>query len=158
MHKRLLLVLPVAALLLLTLPLAAQDVPPTIIFATNTPSASATPAPTQPPATDADDGYTRSERLGITFIGSDDIPYSAARYERALELGAGWNRFPLYWDRVETEQGAFTWGRYDEAVQRDIDHGLQTDLILLGGIPSFWREDELGRITGLNEPIFADGT
>ncbi|MEO1439572.1 MAG: SH3 domain-containing protein, partial [Chloroflexota bacterium] len=90
--------------------------------------------------------------------GSDDIPYSAERYDRALELGAGWNRFPLYWDRVETEPGAFTWGRYDEAVQRDIDHGLQTDLILLGGIPSFWRQDEFGRITGLNETIFSDGT
>ncbi|PJF25313.1 MAG: hypothetical protein CUN53_13420, partial [Phototrophicales bacterium] len=46
-----------------------------------------------------------SSRLGITFISSLDHPANELRYQRALLLGAGWNRWPLYWDRVERSPG-----------------------------------------------------
>ena len=136
----------VLLLLLLTgAALAQTDDPPTLVFATNTPD-----APTPPP--DA----LRAERLGITFINSGDMPADPQRYARALELGAGWNRFPVYWGTVEREPGRFAWRRYDEAVAADVQNGLRTDLILLGA-PAAWL-DEDGRITGLYEPIFEDGT
>ena len=135
----------------LTPAVLAQDTVPTLVFATNTPALS----PTSP-----DDDYLRSERLGITFIGSADIPYDETRYTRALELGAGWNRFPVYWDRVETEPGRYTWDAFDRAVMHDIQHGLRTNLILLGA-PAFRREnngEDNGRVANLSAPIFADGT
>ena len=101
------------------------------------------------------DEATRASRLGITFIASVDTPDVAARYERALALGAGWNRWPLYWDRVETRAGRFEWGAYDALVKAEVAAGLRTNAILLGA-PSFHRDEH--SIAGLNEPIFADGS
>ncbi|NWF69442.1 MAG: hypothetical protein HXY40_10175 [Chloroflexi bacterium] len=101
------------------------------------------------------DTYIRSQRLGITFIGSPEHPADDARYQRALELGAGWNRWPLYWNHVETQPGVFDWTAADRAVRDDIAHGLRTDAILLG-MPEFRRDE--GRIAGLNAPIYSDGT
>ncbi len=145
------------ALATLTVSVRAQDDLPPLVFATNTPPG--VPVPTMT-ATPAEDDYLRAERLGITFIGSSDIPYSETRYEQALELGAGWNRFPLYWDRVEPEPGVYQWDAYDEAILNDYRHGLRTNLVLLGGIPAFWQrqDSEVPRIAGLYEPIFIDGT
>src|SRR5687767_4293860 len=87
------------------------------------------------------DGYTRADRLGITFISSVDTANTEERYQRALELGAGWNRWPLYWDRVETEEGEFNWRAYDALVQADLDHGLKTNVVLLG-VPAFHRDED----------------
>ncbi|MBZ0289453.1 MAG: hypothetical protein K8I30_17665, partial [Anaerolineae bacterium] len=53
--------------------------------------------------------YQRSPHLGITFINSTDHTVTDQRYKRALFLGAGWTRWPLYWDRVETSPGGFNW-------------------------------------------------
>jgi len=44
--------------------------------------------------------YIHSSRLGITNISLAETQVSEERYDRALSLGAGWNRWPLYWDRV----------------------------------------------------------
>lgn len=101
------------------------------------------------------DDATRASRLGITFIASVDTPDRDARYEHALALGAGWNRWPLYWDRVETRAGRFEWRTYDDLVKAEVASGLRTDAILLGA-PSFHRDEN--SIVGLNEPIFSDGT
>jgi len=99
--------------------------------------------------------FIRSPRLGITQISIAEEPTSDERYASALELGAGWNRWPLYWDRVETESGSYVWDAYDRQVAGDLEHGLHINAILLGR-PAFYADD--ASIMGLDEPIFADGT
>ncbi len=101
------------------------------------------------------DGYIRASRLGITFINSADHPVNPLRYQNALLVGAGWNRFPIYWDRVEPSPGSFNWTAVDQVVAGDVSVGLRTNAILLG-IPGGYRSGE--SITNLNAPIFADGT
>lgn len=107
------------------------------------------------PADTPADSYLRAERLGITFVNSIDTPHPDERYQRALELGAGWTRWPLYWDRVETEPGTFDWAAYDALVEADSANGLRSNVILLGA-PAFHRSGS--SIAGLYEPIYADGT
>ncbi|NDJ63216.1 MAG: hypothetical protein GYB67_19000 [Chloroflexi bacterium] len=101
------------------------------------------------------DGHLRSHRLGITFINSADHPADDERYRRALLLGAGWNRWPLYWSSVESAPGVYTWGENDRVVAADLAHGLRSSAILLG-IPDFYRAG--GGIRALAAPIFSDGT
>ncbi|MFN8371705.1 MAG: hypothetical protein U0694_02350 [Anaerolineae bacterium] len=108
------------------------------------------------PTSHADEpAYIRSPRLGITFISSPEAPADELRYQRALELGAGWDRFPIYWNHLETSAGFFDWTRLDHVVEADLNHGLSIDAILLG-MPEFRRDGE--RIAGLHSPIFSDGT
>ncbi|NWF67631.1 MAG: hypothetical protein HXY40_00955 [Chloroflexi bacterium] len=109
------------------------------------------PLPTSPPLSQ---DYVRSRRLGLTFISSYDHPASEERYRNALVLGAGWNRWPLYWDRVEISPGVFDWSAYDRLVADDIQHSLGINAILIGR-PSFYADG--GSISGLNTPIFNDG-
>lgn len=104
---------------------------------------------------DAQDAYIRAPRLGITFINSSEHPLDERRYQNALMLGAGWTRYPIYWDRVEASPGQFNWGQYDLLAMGDIAYGLRINAILLG-IPGGYRDG--GSIRGLNEPVFADGT
>ncbi|MEZ4667612.1 MAG: hypothetical protein R3E39_06805 [Anaerolineae bacterium] len=99
--------------------------------------------------------YIRASRLGITFISSLDHPANDVRYQRALLLGPAWNRWPLYWDRIETTPSFFSWSGYDRLVVQDIQHGLQINAILLGR-PSFY--DQSGSIQGLNTAVFSDGS
>ena len=113
------------------------------------------PAAAQGSAIPVNDGFTRAPRLGITFINSTDAPITEQRYQQALFLGAGWNRWPLYWERVELSAGQFNWAAYDRLVSEDIRHGLQTNVILLGR-PGFHQSG--GSITGLSAPVFSDGT
>jgi hypothetical protein len=101
------------------------------------------------------DGFVRAPRLGLTFINSTDGPIREDRYQQALFLGAGWNRWPLYWDRVERSPGQFYWNAYDTLVREDARHGLQTNAILLGR-PGFHQRG--GSINGLFAPVFMDGT
>src|SRR5690349_8404114 len=102
-----------------------------------------------------DQSYIRAPRLGITFINSADHPISEQRYSQALFLGAGWTRWPLYWDKVETTNGNYDWGIYDQLVNADIAHGLQSDVILMGR-PGFHLDG--GSIAGLKSPIFNNGS
>ncbi len=99
--------------------------------------------------------FARSDRLGITFISSAQSEHQDERYQNALLLGAGWTRWPLYWNAVETAPGEWNWDAYDELVIEDIRHGLNINAILLDR-PTFFAEGDI--IVGLNEPIFADGT
>lgn len=113
------------------------------------------PAPTTAPgALMEPGGYIRSDRLGITFISSIDSDDNAARYRNALILGAGWNRWPLYWDRVERTADSWHWASYDELVAADVGKGLQINAVLLGR-PPFRQDGE--SIANLFEPVFADG-
>lgn len=111
-----------------------------------------------PPSSTAAQGgdqYLRSPRLGITFISSADQPSDDSRYRRALLLGAGWNRWPLYWNSVEVAPGIYDWSAYDRLVADDLRYGLRINAILLGR-PEFYQEG--AGIRGLYQPIFSDGS
>ena len=114
------------------------------------------PVATSAPGSVVDpDSYIRADRLGITFISSIDSVDDPARYRNALILGAGWNRWPLYWDRVEKVRDSWHWALYDDLVSADIRNGLKINAILLGR-PTFRQDGE--SIAGLFDPIFADGS
>ncbi len=101
------------------------------------------------------DGYIRSPRLGITFINTGNQPNAAERYRNGLLLGAGWTRYPFYWNSLETSPGGWNWGAYDPQVIDDVRYGLRINAILLG-IPSF--RNDGGAPQGLYAPVFTDGT
>jgi hypothetical protein len=111
------------------------------------------PVPTSAPS--QNDNFVRSDRLGITFISSGDHPASEQRYRQALRLGAGWNRWPMYWSWVERSPGVYDWAPYDWVVTADLQHGLQINAILLGRNAAYTDGDGIAR---LDDPIFSDGT
>ncbi len=94
-------------------------------------------------------------RLGITHIASAETPPDDRRYENALRLGANWNRFPLYWNRVEVAPGEYDWSDYDRVIADHVRFGMQMNIVLLG-VPSFYQEEKL--FSGLTETTFADGS
>jgi hypothetical protein len=101
------------------------------------------------------DRYIHASRLGITHISAANRETPELRYQQALTLGAGWNRWPLYWDWVQTAPDTWDWSGYDRQVAEDLQHGLEIDAILLGR-PEFYADEF--RIQGMYTPIFADGT
>lgn len=112
------------------------------------------------PVSGQDDDVPPADRLGIAWISGIDIPHDETRYERALDVGAGWNRWALYWDRVEAERDEFDWSAYDALVEADTEYGLNINAILLG-MPEFYRARSISggdTIRALAEPVFADGT
>lgn len=119
-------------------------------------SAQVPPVPTTSPGTLVEQSsYIRSDRLGITFISSIDSYNNADRYRNALILGAGWNRWPLYWNRVETVPNEWDWSAYDRLVQSDLQNQLEINAILLGR-PEFRANGN--SIQGLFEPIYMNGS
>ncbi|MCA9889514.1 MAG: hypothetical protein KC546_14135 [Anaerolineae bacterium] len=113
------------------------------------------PVPTTDASTIFDQTYIRSPQLGITFVSSAQAPQDDTRYQNALSLGAGRNRWPLYWPTVEPQPGQFNWADYDRLVSDDMRFRMQSLAVLLGR-PGFAQDGD--SITGLNEPIFADGS
>ncbi len=107
-------------------------------------------APTQ-----AQDSAIRSPHLGIDHISAPSDPIVDQRYRNALLVGAGWNRWPLYWNSVETSPGNYDWQGYDQLIANDVRYGLRTDAILLG-TPAF--DYDGGAIHGLYEAAFSDGS
>ncbi|MFN8563627.1 MAG: fibronectin type III domain-containing protein [Anaerolineae bacterium] len=97
----------------------------------------------------------RAPNLGINHISAPNDPIADQRYLNALMLGVGWNRWPLYWNSIETSPGGYDWSAYDQVVSNDLRYGLRSDAILLG-IPG--QHYDGGRIRGLSEPIFSDGS
>ncbi|MFZ4828957.1 MAG: hypothetical protein ACOYLB_16530, partial [Phototrophicaceae bacterium] len=77
------------------------------------------------------------------------------RYRRALELGAGWTRYPIYWNGVERTPNQYDWSGYDRLLTADHRAGLQTNAILLA-TPPFYQAG--GSVVGLYEPIFSNGS
>ena len=102
-----------------------------------------------------EDSYIRADRLGIAHISSATVSTPPDRYRQALTLGAGWNRYPIYWDVVQPEAGVWFWDNYDRQVREDLANGLRINAILLGR-PGFYADG--ARIAGMHTPIFADGT
>ncbi|MGQ9887985.1 MAG: hypothetical protein ACUVSX_05780 [Aggregatilineales bacterium] len=108
-----------------------------------------------PPADDSSAVVPQSQRLGIVYISQVADATNPERYRQAQALGAGWNRWPLYWDHIQPAPQTWAWAAYDQLVAGDLAHGFNINAILLGR-PPFYQDDE--RITGLNEPAFSDGT
>lgn len=117
--------------------------------------AQARPTPVADNTTYTGRQFVRSERLGITFINSAQLESDDERYQNALLLGAGWTRWPLYWNAVQVTPDTWDWSAYDQLVIDDVRYGLNINAILLDR-PSFFAEGDI--IAGLNQPIFADGT
>lgn len=101
------------------------------------------------------DFYIRAPRLGVAHITHPSIEDPTQRYENALLIGAGWNRFPVYWSDIESSSGQRNWESFDRIVMNDVRYGLKTDLILLN-VPPYRRDG--GSIANLYAPVFADGT
>lgn len=74
---------------------------------------------------------TLTTRFGIVFVNLVGTPASEARFQAALNTGAGMDRWPLYWSDAETSPGSFSWSAVDRAVISDTAHGLQVDAVLL---------------------------
>lgn len=109
------------------------------------------------PLDSSQQSYIRSDRMGFTFVAyTANIGRDAnTRYQQALAMGAGWTRYPLYWNALETTRGRYNWGLYDDLVAADRAAGLQINGILMGSPPFY---GSMGNIRGMYEPIFADGT
>ncbi len=120
---------------------------------------------------------------GLNFI-SNAEDMGAGRideqqYQNGLATGAKWNRWPLYWQRIEQSQNQFNWNDQDATIKADIEHGLKTNAILLG-TPGFYQtqfapsdslasEPSSGNVLalsqmqtakpiGLYDSVFTDGT
>ncbi len=76
--------------------------------------------------------------FGLAFVNSAEQPSRASRIQRAVDLGAQMDRFPLYWDRIERSPGEFDWSRQDAVIQADEAQGLQVLGLLLGTPASYW--------------------
>ncbi len=115
---------------------------------------------------------------GVNFISwaKGLTPVSETRYANAHLTGAGWNRWPMYWNNIEQNVGDFHWAYQDVAVENDLLQGFQIDAILLG-TPDFYTttpSSQLGSLTdssvlsvdeiqaatpqGLYASVFTDGT
>lgn len=114
---------------------------------------------------------------GVNFINEAEHPASAQRNQNGLSIGAEWDRWPIYWNNVETAQNQFDWSTQDAALRQDVAHGLQLNAILLG-TPWFYRSGggqlqvqrpltyrnfslsvaNTAAPVGLYDPIFTDGT
>ncbi|MFT5194771.1 MAG: hypothetical protein ACI9EW_001584 [Cellvibrionaceae bacterium] len=82
---------------------------------------------------------TQPESLewGINFMNSVDHPADSDMLNAGKSTGAGWNRWPLYWHRIEKSPGIFDWAEHDLVVNSDITNGFKIDGILLG-TPGFY--------------------
>ncbi len=81
-------------------------------------------------------GASRSTRFGIAHVGYPGGPRDAERHARAASLGAGWNRWALYWTDVERADGQFDWSGVDAIFALDEQYGLGSMPVLLG-TPAF---------------------
>jgi hypothetical protein len=137
----------------------------------------ATPTPTPPPSPPPTNS---SAAFGVVFVNPAEpgMPTDGGRYQKAADLGIGWDRWPLYWYHVEPSAGQFDWSAYDAVVEADVNHGLQVNAVLMG-TPAFYstsgvntaplrlgfREQRDSVILssaspprGLYEPVFTDGS
>ena len=88
----------------------------------------------QPASVDA--AVPPNANFGLCFVSAADNLADETRYAGALETGARWDRWPLYWYWVD--EGGYVgphsggYHDYDTLVIQDIEHGLTPIAILLG--------------------------
>ena len=79
---------------------------------------------------------------GLNRISNSEQSYVPEfQYQAGLSTGATWDRWPLYWDRIEKTPGSFDWDFQDIAVKAVITHGLKLNAILLG-TPGFYHTNQ----------------
>ena len=120
---------------------------PTPLQAESDPPATATPTRTltvtEGPTTDggpltATATSTRApysidpSEFGLVFVNSAENPSAGARIQRGADTGARLDRFPFYWNRIETGYDQFDWTSQDAALAANEARGLGTLAILLG--------------------------
>ena len=101
----------VGTLLLIVVSLAPVLTPPFL-----TPGAASVPA---------------NDRFGFVFVNGAGYNVPDSRYRQAVEAGAGWTRWPFYWPDIERSSGNFDYSAHDVVVDRDRQHGLEINGILL---------------------------
>ncbi len=114
---------------------------------------------------------------GVNFINSVDHPADDVEFAAGKSTGAGWNRWPLYWHRIETSEGSFDWSEHDAVVSDDLANGFEINAILLG-TPGFYlngrkpetkvglnpngpiqlKSIQTATPRGVHDPIFSDGS
>lgn len=75
-----------------------------------------------------------NDRLGIDFVGVAGfvgVPVVAGRQAKATNVGAAWDRWVFYWDKIETAPDVFDYAQHDAAVAADLAGGLQIDGVLM---------------------------
>jgi len=115
---------------------AESTVPPAVLSATPTPTATSTPNDTPTPTKTSTPtrvpGSIAVSEFGLVFVNSAENPSGNGRIQRGADTGAHLDRFPLYWDRMETGYGQFNWASQDAALAANEARGLGTLAILLG--------------------------
>ena len=80
------------------------------------------PAPAAPP-------------LGLAFVSSAQYGGNETRYQRALAINGKLNRWPMYWNEIETQATSqprvYNWTAADSNIAADINHGLTVLPILM---------------------------
>ena len=73
------------------------------------------------------------DRFGLAFVSPPDRVADARRLDQAAQLGAGWDRLPLYWNQIQPAAGGpFDFARADAAVAADLSRGIKVQAVLLG--------------------------
>lgn len=85
--------------------------------------------------TDSQAALTPNPAFGMCFVTSAEDHAGPERMSRAVSSGTSWNRFPFYWQNIETSPGQYNYSAQDKAVADDVAHGLKTLAILLGTSP-----------------------
>ncbi len=73
-----------------------------------------------------------SPAFGLAFINSAENPSTPQRIQRGIDSGAQMDRFPVYWDKVETGYAMFNWTAQDNVLHANEAAGLETLVVLLG--------------------------
>ncbi|HEX5414502.1 MAG TPA: hypothetical protein VFZ25_02475 [Chloroflexota bacterium] len=74
-----------------------------------------------------------NNRFGLDFVSPPSQVANATRFGQASATGAGWDRFPMYWNQMQASRGApIDFSATDAKVQADLAHGLQVQAILVG--------------------------
>lgn|GEM_PF-6657240 len=74
-----------------------------------------------------------NNQFGLDFVSPPGQVASSTRFGQASATGVTWDRFPIYWNNLQTSQGApIDFSSTDAQVQADLAHGLQIQAILVG--------------------------
>ena len=113
-----------------TLTATGTDTPSPAPTNTETATLTVTPTPTATPTRGI--GAIDPSEFGLVFVNSAENPAHPARIQRGAATGARLDRYPFYWDRIETDYGVFNWASQDTVVSANEANGLGTLAILLG--------------------------
>jgi hypothetical protein len=77
--------------------------------------------------------HAADDRFGVAFVSPPGKVAEPRRLDQAAQLGAGWDRQPLYWNEVQpTPNGPFDFTKFDATVAADLGRGIKVQAILLG--------------------------